>query len=254
MMKGDRMRAIQVIGTGAAHDGIGGRAAVGMYLGAERLPDTSHADSVTDSAKLLAAFKRRTQQRYVDESVGPGLSAIEDACESAGGVLDADPWRTGLLLATEAGAVATRLQYLESYASRGGKSVSATLFSNCGYNIVGAMLARNRSIRGPVLTLGADERWGARLLATARRMFAARRADRLFVGRADGNSAVMLLLTPADSAHAGRSLVILPESTTAHVSVKQGDTLHCLPGEELLWRIADIWGGDATHACARDRQ
>lgn len=244
------MTAIQVIGTGAAHDGISGRAAVGMYLRSERLPDTAHADS----AKLLAAFKHRTQQRYVDESVGPGLSAIEGACESAGVAPDADSWRTGVLLATEAGAVATRRQYLESYSSRGGKSVSATLFSNCGYNIVGAMLARSRSIRGPVLTFGADGQWGARLLAAARRMFAARRADRLFVGRADGNSAVMLLLTPADSARSGRGLVILPESSASQVSVTQGDTLHTLPAKDLLWHIADIWGGDAAHGCARDRQ
>lgn len=241
------MTAIQVIGTGAAHDGMSGRAAVSMYLRSERLPDTSHADS----AKLLAAFKHRTQQRYVDESVGPGLSAIEGACETAGVALDVDPWRTGVLLATEAGAVATRRQYLESYSSRSGKSVSATLFSNCGYNIVGAMLARSRNIRGPVLTFGADEQWGARLLATARRIFAARRADCLFVGRVDGNSAVMLLLTPADSAHSGHSLVVLPESTASQVSVTQGDTLHRLSGKDLLWRIADIWAG---HAYTRDRQ
>lgn len=244
------MTAIQVIGAGAAHGGISGRAAAGRYLGSERLPDTAHADS----AKLLTAFKQRTQQRYVDESVGPGLSAIEGACETAGVAPEADPWRTGVLLATEEGALATRRQYQESYSSRGGKSVSATLFSNCGYNIVGAMLARSRGIQGPVLTFGADGQWGARLLATARRMLAARRADRLFVGRADGNSAVMLLLAPADAAHSGGNLVILPESTTSQVSVTQGDTLHRLPGKDLLWHIADIWGGDAAQGSARDRQ
>lgn len=207
------MSAMEVIGAGMVQGGADG----------------------TALSDLLASFKRRTQQRYVDDAVGPGLAALEGACVSGAigsEVIDAEPSRTGLLLATDSGPVVTRGQYLETYANRGRKSVSATLFSNCGYNIVGAMLARSRNIRGPVLTFGADALWGPRLLATARRLFLSGRVNRLFVGRAEAGSAVMLALVPVADPGLARHPVILPDQATPSA----------VPGPEgdLLWRLAEL--------------
>lgn len=196
------------------------------------------------SPELLTAFKRRTLQRHVDPAVGAGLAAL-DATGIAPGIVPwaFEPWRIGLLLATDAGPADTRLQYLDSYAGRGGKSVSATLFANCGYNIAGAMLARSRGIRGPVLTFGADRHWGGRLLATAARLFAAGRVDRLLVGRAEAGGAVMLALAPAVGD--APNPVIAASAGIVELSLPTGERgpLSCFGWDEdvVLRGLAGIW-------------
>ncbi|MEA2666802.1 MAG: hypothetical protein QOI11_3746 [Candidatus Eremiobacteraeota bacterium] len=149
-----------------------------------------------EAAKARAtAFKRETRQRYLDSSVEAGLEALHAAMHG-----DADPGlaqaaaagRIGLLLATALGPQASRGDYLRSYGQRGEKSASATLFTNCGYNIAGAMLARSQNIRGPVLTFGADDGWDRKLLDVARRLLVAARAEIVYAGRIEPGAAAIV--------------------------------------------------------------
>jgi 3-oxoacyl-(acyl-carrier-protein) synthase len=157
------------------------------------------ASSVSAAAAALTEFKKSTRQRYLDESVGVGLLALDNAFRAAAidqSIITAAPTRTGLLLATGRGPVQTRAQFLDSYFTRGRKSASATLFSNSGYNILGAMLARSQSIQGPVLTFGTGRCWSLRLLEIAQRFIDAGRVDRLVVGHVAAEGAVMVALGP----------------------------------------------------------
>lgn len=190
---------------------------------------------------FATAFKRSTQQRYIDKAAETGIKALHDAALAAGltsGTVERAPQRIGILIATRHGPVATRDQYLDSYANRGGKSASATLFSNCGYNIVGSMLARSLGIRGPVLTFGAGAGWSSSLLATARLLFAGRRTDLVFVGRAEAEEALLLALAPPETP--GGFAIDLAEGSD-------------IPDDALLGHLAGLWrhgrpGGAAAHA------
>ncbi|MGY4304491.1 hypothetical protein ACVIJ6_001734 [Bradyrhizobium sp. USDA 4369] len=189
------MTSIEVGGVGiASHaDALGGS---GLDPSVLRVLTTS-GRQCADTA--LTAFKASTRQRYLDDSVGLGLLALDNAMQAAAidpGAIAASPARTGLLIATKRGPVRTREQFLESYFARGRKSASATLFSNCGYNIVSAMLARSQGIRGPVLTFGMGGGWSFRLLQIAQYLFAAKRVERLVAGYVDVSDAAMAVLLP----------------------------------------------------------
>jgi hypothetical protein len=232
------MLTMEVTGMGAIVGGSFGAAALALRLG---LPAAASPDGNTPAA-ILATFKRRTQQRYLDDAVGVGLAALNGASETAPEGVEAVPERTGLLLATLSGPINTRAQFRESYTSRGKRSASATLFANCGYNIVGAMLARSHNIRGPALTFGTGEMWCRRLLATARRMFEAGRIDRLFIGNVEVGCGVILALAPCNGAppspnpriaFASDGISLLhPESSSSPLAV---------PDDELLWHLALLW-------------
>ena len=203
-----------------------------------------------DEEGLVAAFKRRTQQRYIDKAAEQGILALHRTCAAAGvdqERIDREPGKVGLLIATDLGPEDTRERYLNSYAQRGGKSASATLFSNCGYNIVGSNLARSYNIRGPVLTLGAAADWPLALLCTALRFFAAGRVDLLFLARAEAEGAVVICLdrqaplrfglTPArlDGLAIGVVLTVAPGQCQSPQS--------CLPGDDCIafWvRVASL--------------
>ncbi|MDI6739537.1 MAG: hypothetical protein QME74_04145 [Candidatus Edwardsbacteria bacterium] len=202
-----------------------------------------------DEKGLVAAFKRRTQQRYIDKAAEQGILALHRACATSVDQerIDREPGKVGLLIATDLGPEGTREQYLSSYTQRGGKSASATLFSNCGYNIVGSNLARSRNICGPVLTLGATADWPLALFCTALRFFAAGRVDLLFVARAEAEGAVVICLdrqaplrfglTPArrDGLAVGVALTAAPGQCQSPQS--------CLPGDDCIafWvRVASL--------------
>nr|WP_255319478.1 beta-ketoacyl synthase N-terminal-like domain-containing protein [Dendrosporobacter quercicolus] len=191
-----------------------------------------------DEEGLVAAFKQRTQQRYIDKAAEQGILALHRTCVAAGvdqERIDHEPGKVGLLIATDRGPEDTRERFLNTYARRGGKSVSATLFSNCGYNIVGSNLARSYNIRGPVLTLSAAADWPLVLFCTALRLFAARRVDLLFVARAEPEGAVVICLdrqaplrfglTPArlDDLSRGVVLKAAPEQCQSLQSCLSGD-------------------------------
>ncbi|WP_372021030.1 hypothetical protein [Tistrella mobilis] len=183
----------------SAPDGLSGLAALGHF---GVIPDgdiVSPPSTAEPMAGLVASFKRSTRQRYIDPAAEHGLKALADAVAGAGLSVDrmaAAPQRFGLLLATTAGPVETRKQYVSSYTQRGRQSVSATLFSSVGYNIVGSLLARSQGLRGPVLTFAARPGWLAALVAHARRLFTADRTDLIFVGRAEADGAMVLALSP----------------------------------------------------------
>jgi hypothetical protein len=212
---------------------------------------TAQPGNVTgDEEGLVAAFKQRTQQRYIDKAAEQGILALHRTCTAAGidqERIDREPGKVGLLIATDRGPENTRERYLNSYAQRSGKSASATLFSNCGYNIVGSNMARSCNIRGPVLTLGAAADWPLALFCTALRFFAARRVDLLFVARAEAEGAVVICLdrqaplrfglTPAyrDGLAVGVVLTAAPELGQPPQS--------CLPGDDSIgfWvRVASL--------------
>ena len=169
----------------SAPDGLSGPVALGHF---GVIPDGDIVlppSTAEPTAGLVASFKRSTRQRYIDPAAEHGLKALADAVACAGLSADrmaAAPQRFGLLLATTAGPVETRKQYVSSYTQRGRQSVSATLFSSVGYN--------------PVLTFAARPGWLVALVAHARRLFTADRTDLIFVGRAEADGAMVLALSP----------------------------------------------------------
>lgn len=101
-------------------------------------------------------FVKDTRQRYIDPAAELGVMALHLAVEQLGGshAMPEDPFRRALFVVTAKGPQTTRLKLQASYASESKGALSATVFSNCGYNIAGALMARSQSIRGPVLTFG----------------------------------------------------------------------------------------------------
>jgi hypothetical protein len=106
-------------------------------------------------------FVKDTRQRYIDPVAELGVIALHLAVARLGGrdALPEDQFRRALFVVTARGPQATRLKLQTGYANDSQGAVSATIFSNCGYNIAGALMARSQSIRGPVLTFGETPSW-----------------------------------------------------------------------------------------------
>ena len=215
------MPGMEVRGIGVASDADGPESA-----SSGNSVVTTLSASARQAAAVLTEFKQSTRQRYLDESVGLGLLALDNALRAAAidqGSIAAAPTRTGMLLATRRGPVQTRQQFLDSYFARGRKSASATLFSNCGYNILGSMLARSRGIRGPVLTFGTGHAWSFRLLEVAQRLIDAGRVDRLVVGFVDSDSATMVALAPVTAQTSDLACVLhVPSPGEIRVETRTG--------------------------------
>lgn len=258
-----------VLGVGAVTGGRQGAAALRARAG--EAAEFSGDEALDEGLQsIVKDFKRATQQRYLDKAAETGLVALHGAIETAGvdqDRIDRDPGRVALSIATVHGPETTRQQYLGSYAQRGGKSASATLFSNCGYNIVGAMLARSRNIRGPVLTFGGVPRWPRQLLDTSRRQFAARRIDLSFVGYASAETAVIMALAPlapSEGREAARLAIACPRGFGVEANPGSDSNPYGLlsatggllnfnvnagrDGEGLFWRIAAAWWRDDGEA------
>jgi hypothetical protein len=165
-----------------------------------RWPDAPPAggEAAADARELMA-LRRRTGLRYLDPVAERAARAIEAASaegEPATSRTEGEsPLRTGILMVTRLGPSSTREQLYKSFGERQGKGVSATLFSNCGYNIAAAVMAKVCGIRGPSLTFAAAPGWGTRVLRLAEGLFA-RAVDTLFLGYADGNAAIVLRAEP----------------------------------------------------------
>jgi len=100
-----------------------------------------------------------------------------------------DPHAYGIVLGTSRGAGETRKALYESLASKQGKSVSATIFSHCGYNIAAAMAAIAFGIKGPNLTVAGRGDLGLSLLRTASQLMRSRRTHTIFAGFTECNDA-----------------------------------------------------------------
>ena len=192
------MSAIGISGVGVA----AGPGAVGLEALAAlaRWPNAPAGGAAAPAdPRESTALRRRTGLRYLDPVAERAARALEAA--GAGGEPDPpDPsgesaLRSGILMVTRLGPTSTREQLYKSFAERQGKGVSATLFSNCGYNIAAAVMAKVRGIRGPSLTFAATPGWGARVLRVADGLFA-RAADTLYLSYADGNAAIVLRAEP----------------------------------------------------------
>lgn len=192
------MDGLEIVGIGGAGKDIHGHK--------RRWPDgIAHVLIEEERAGLLVAeFKKKTRQRYLDGSAERGIAALHgciEATEMARIEINAAPEKVGLLIATGSGPESTRAAYSTSYLSRGKSSVSATFFSNCGFNIAGAMMARSRNIRGPVLTLAPDRGLGHPLVVTAQLLFASKRMELAFLAHADDNNGIVLCVRPAKQAY-----------------------------------------------------
>jgi hypothetical protein len=193
------MTTIGISGVGVASGpgAVGLRALVGMagWLGAPLSDGAAPAD-----ARELMALRRRTGLRYLDPVAERAARAIDAASaegEPADSTSDAETaLRTGILMVTRLGPSSTREQLYKSLGERQGKGVSATVFSNCGYNIAAAVMAKVRGIRGPSLTFAATRGWGSRVLRFAEGLFARGAMDKVFLSYADGNAAIVLRAEP----------------------------------------------------------
>ncbi len=155
------------------------------------------------ASSLVADFKKKTRQRYLDKSAEKGIAALHssiEATELAQIKIEAAPEKVGLLITTCRGPESTRTDYLSSYLSRGKSSVSATLFSNCGFNIAGAMMARSSNIRGPVLTVIPDRNPGQTLAEMAQILFNSKRMEFAFLAHADNDNGIVLCVRPTKEA------------------------------------------------------
>ena len=123
--------------------------------------------------------------RYMDPVSKNAIVAVGGAVTDAR--LDADqiaaaPHEYGIVLGTTRGACLTRKNLHESLASRQGKTVSATVFSHCGYNIAGAMAAIAFGMKGPNLAIAGRADLGIPVLRRVWQIMAARRAHTVFAG------------------------------------------------------------------------
>ena len=69
--------------------------------------------------------------------------------------ISVDPYRCGVVCGTQYGPIEARRQLHDSLIKRKGRSVSATFFSHCGYNMAAAMTAVAFGLKGPNLTVSA---------------------------------------------------------------------------------------------------
>lgn len=136
-------------------------------------------DCTAELKDVGRSFARNTRQRYMDPSAELGIMALHLAVEQLGGsqALPADPFRRALFVVTACGPQATRAKLQDGYRNPNRSTLSGTVFSNCGYNIAGSLMARSQSIRGGVLTFGAAPGWERHVPAMAQTFLARRRAD-----------------------------------------------------------------------------
>ena len=177
--------------------------------------------------------------RYKDPIVLPGIFAAQGALAAAGlsgEVIRTDPFRHGILLAASRGPAATRASLFQSGESRGGKSVSATFFSSCGYNIAGSLVAAATGIVGPVLTLAPSGDALAALARQALRFLRAGRTRAMMIGFTEAEGAVMLVLEPA--------AMLADRASTRRIPLRSAGASGAVPeggGREALWQGARQW-------------
>jgi hypothetical protein len=180
------------VATAGGATGVSALAAIATWAGAPSRPERPAAEPVAS-----IAIRRRTGLRYLDPVVELGAVALDSMSRDAPSLTspDCDDFRTGILAATRLGPSSTRQQLYRSLAER--RTVSGTLFSNCGYNVAGAVLAKLAGARGPGLTIAAQRGWSERLFRLAGSFFARGQADRFYLSHADGDLAIVLCVEPA---------------------------------------------------------
>jgi hypothetical protein len=145
------------------------------------------ADRAPALEQVVKAFAKETRQRYMDPLAELGIMALHLAVERSGGAaaLPPDPFRRALFVVNAWGPRSTRAKLLDGYSNPARGALSGTIFSNCGYNIAGSLMARSQSIRGAVLTFGATPGWDVQSQALIGAFLARRRADWLALATLD---------------------------------------------------------------------
>lgn len=137
---------------------------------------------------LSAEQKKIPDIRYMDEVSKKAIIATNGCLQNSGitpDTIKTDPYQYAVLLATKKGPRLTRKKLYDSYHIRNSNSISATLFSNCGYNIAGSLVASFYGIKGINLTLSGSPNSAFSLLKRANNFLLSQRIDTAFVGYSD---------------------------------------------------------------------
>ncbi|MFT5469656.1 MAG: hypothetical protein ACI8UO_004778 [Verrucomicrobiales bacterium] len=135
----------------------------GLMTNPEAISLPAAADS--EAAKVLKTQKIRLI-RYLEPATkrtiltfgGAGIDPEE---------LAQDANSTGVLLGANRGAEATRQKFAAGFKSKGRRMVSATLFAQCGYNMISSILAITYGLKGANLTLSGGADLGTLLICRA---------------------------------------------------------------------------------------
>jgi hypothetical protein len=134
-------------------------------------PGPGSAEGEGLARRLLSADRIR-KIRYLDPMTKRTVIALCEALERARlvDVVRERPFDFGCFFGVERGPRATRGKFRDGLIRSGGRSVSATLFAQCGYNMTAALTALVVGLRGPNLTLAADANLPHLILSAAARM------------------------------------------------------------------------------------
>ena len=186
------LRPISIQGAGiVSHFGINNSDAFSTYFERNEkiCPPIEEVISEIRIRDYLSAHQREIPDvRYIDSVAKKGIIAARGAIDSAeisGEEINDNPYRFGILLATKRGPVMSRRKLYESLTSRKGRSVSATVFSNCGYNIAASLIAGFFGLKGVNLTLSSSPNLALSLLQRASTFLLTKRIDTVFVGFSD---------------------------------------------------------------------
>lgn len=186
------LRSISIQGAGIVSPyGINNSVAVSAFFDSPKETHLPLDDSISQIQirHYLSEYQREIPDvRYMDAVAKKGIIAARGSIDSAkisGEDIKNDPYRYGILLATKRGPAISRRKLYESLTSRQGKSVSATVFSNCGYNIAASLIAGFFGLKGVNLTLSGSPNLALSLLQRAATFLYTKRLDTVFVGFSD---------------------------------------------------------------------
>ena len=132
----------------------------------------------------LDRFLPKRELRRIDHFSKMTLYAAHLALEDAG-FRDADPSRTGVVVASGYGPLKTTFNFLDSYLDFGYSCSSPTHFSNSVHNAAAAHVSMRLKLTAPNLTVTQFEMSVASALLSARQWLQEGRVDRVLFGAVD---------------------------------------------------------------------
>ncbi len=150
-----------------------------------------HHDGVNDNffayraaTTELERFLPKRELRRIDHFSKMTLLAAHLALEDAG-LLDADPSRIGVVVASGYGPLKTTFNFLDSYLDFGYSCSSPTHFSNSVHNAAAAHVSMQLKLTSPSLTVTQFEMSVASALLSARQWLEEGRVERVLFGAVD---------------------------------------------------------------------
>jgi len=144
---------------------------------------------LADPAPLEAFLPKRAVRR-IDHFSRLALLGAHLALKDAS-LLEADPQRMGVVIATGYGATRTTFSFLDSVIDDGDPCASPTHFSNSVHNAAAAHVAIQLGAAGPSLTVSQFEMSVPSALLAARQMLEEGRVERVLFGAVDEYCAVL---------------------------------------------------------------